>query len=115
MIVLRNVLIVALLALAITVLPGGGNFTTGLLTGLTLVFLGAIGFFLARIWAQTEMTRDVMSDRQRLAFYAALGALALMIAGLDELFASGAGTLLWIAVVGASIWALVVIWREANA
>jgi hypothetical protein len=115
MIALRNVLIIALLALAITVLPGGGNFTTGLLTALSLVFLAAIGFFVARIWTSTEFTRDVMTDRQRYVFYGALGVLALMVAGTDELFASGPGTLLWIAAVGGSIWALVATWREASA
>jgi hypothetical protein len=111
----RNLLIVALLALAVTVLPGGGNLTTALLTALTLGFIAAIGLLVGRLWRQTEMTRDVMTDRQRLVFYAALGVLAVMIAGLDELFASGAGTVLWIAAVGGSVYALVVTWRAAEA
>lgn len=110
----RNLAIVALLALAVTVLPGAGNVADGLLTALMLGFLAAIGMLVARVWRQTGMTRDVMSERNRVIFYGSLGALALMIVGLDELLATGAGTIAWLAVVAASVFGLVTTWREAN-
>jgi hypothetical protein len=115
MILARNLAIVALIALAVTVVPGGGNVTTALLTALFLGFIAAIGLFVGRFWQQSSMTRDVMTDRNRLIFYGSLGALALMIVGLDELFATGPGTIVWLAVVAAAIFGIYTTWREANA
>lgn len=115
MAVARNIAIVALLALLLTVAPGGSNFATALITALSLIFFAAIGMLVARLWRETSFTRDVMTDRQRGIFYASLGALALMIAGLDEMFDSGPGTVAWIAIVGISAYLAVDTWRRANA
>lgn len=114
MIALRNVAIIALLALGLTVLPGGGNVATALLTTLSLVFLVAIGLLAARAWKESSLTRDVMTDRQRTLVYGSLGALALMIAGLDELLDSGGGTVAFIAIVAVAVYLLVTTWREVN-
>lgn len=114
MILARNAAIIALLALALTVLPGGGNLATAIVTALSIVFLAAIALLAARLWRESSLTRDVMSDRQRVIFYGALGALALMVAGLDELLDSGGGTVAWLAIVGLSVYLLVTTWREAN-
>lgn len=114
MIALRNVVIIALLALGLTVLPGGGNVATAIITALSLIFLAAIGLLLARVWRESSLTRDVMSDRQRTIVYGSLGALALMIAGLDELLDTGGGTVAWLAIVGTSVYLLVTTWRDVN-
>jgi hypothetical protein len=111
---LRNILIIALLALLLTVAPGGGNFVDALFAALSLIFLAALGLLLARVWQQTTLTRDSMSDRQRLVFFGSLGAIALMIAGLDELLDSGLGSIIWIAVMVTAGWLLFTTWREAN-
>jgi hypothetical protein len=110
----RNIAIIALLALALTVIPGGGSVASGLLTALALIFLAAIGLLVARAWERTSMTRDVMSDRQRWIFYGSLGAIALMIAGLDEMLDSGAGTVAWLAIVGVSAYLAITTWRDAS-
>jgi hypothetical protein len=114
LIALRNFLIIALLALVLTLAPGGGNFVEALLTALSLIFLAAIGMLAARTWRETALTRDSMSDQQRLIFYGALGALALMIAGTDELLGTGPGTIVWLGVVGGSGYLLFATWRAAN-
>jgi len=114
LIALRNILIIALLALLLTAAPGGGNFVEALLTALSLIFLAAIGLLAMRSWRETALTRDSMSDQQRLAFYGALGAIALMIAGLDELTATGIGTVIWLAVLAGSGYLIFTTWRAAN-
>jgi hypothetical protein len=111
---LRNFAIIAVLALLVTVLPGGGNAVSAITTALSLIFLAAIALLLARTWEQTGLTRDSMSDRQRWIFLGAIGAIALMIAGLDELFETGAGTVFWLAVVAGSGFLIFQTWREAN-
>lgn len=114
MIALRNIAIVALLALGLTVIPGGGNVATALITALSLVFLVAIGLLGARLWRESSLTRDVMTERQRMIAYGSLAALALMVAGLDELLDSGGGTVAWLAIVGVSVYLLVTTWRDVN-
>lgn len=114
LIAIRNVLIVMLLALLVTVAPGGGNFVSALLTTLTLTFVAAIGLLLVRVWNETSMTRDTMTDNQRLVFYGSLGALALMIAGLDEMLSTGLGSIVWIGVVIGAGWLLYSTWRAVN-
>ena len=93
-----------LIALVLTVLPSGGNIADGILTALSLLFLGSIAVLLVRFWTQNSLSRDAMTDRQRGIIYGALGAIALMIAGTDELFETGAGTVAWIVVMGVSGW-----------
>jgi len=46
--------------------------------------------------------------------YAALGMIALLIAGSEKLFATGGGTLLWIVLLGASVAAIWRVWLDAN-
>ncbi len=112
--VVRNVAIVALLALVLTVLPAGGNIADGILTALSLLFLGAIALLAVRFWTQNSLSRDAMTDRQRGTIYGSLGAIALMVAGTDELFETGAGTFAWLVIVGVSIWLIVTTWRQAQ-
>ncbi|HKJ34980.1 MAG TPA: hypothetical protein VKA36_00295 [Solirubrobacterales bacterium] len=114
LLVARNVAIIAILALGVTVLPGGGNAVTAILTALSLAFFAAIAMLIGRAWKQTSLTRDVMDERQRTIFYSSLGALALMIAGLDELLESGPGTVVLIGVTGAAVYFAVTTWREAT-
>ena len=40
--------------------------------------------------------------------------LALLVAGADKLFASGGGTVLWILLLAASVFAIARIWVEAT-
>jgi hypothetical protein len=112
--VIRNVAIIALLALILTVLPAGDNITDGLLVTLSLILLGAVALLVVRFWQQSSLTRDAMTDRQRGLVYGGLGAIALMVAGTDELFDTGAGTVAWLVIVAASAWLVFNTWREAN-
>lgn len=109
----RNVTIIALLALLLAFVPGGGNLAEAILTALSLIFLAAIALLAGRFWQQSSLTRDVMSERQRRILYGSLGALALMIAGIDEMFRSGPGTAAWLAIVGVSVYLLIDTWRQA--
>ena len=63
---------------------------------------------------ENQLTLATLDDKRRAIFYAAFGMIALLIAGADELFGSGAGTVFWIAAFAASIAAIWKIWVEAN-
>lgn len=103
-----------LLALAVAFVPGGGNAAEAVLTAITMGFLAAIAWTLFVLSRQNQLTLATLSDGRRAILYAALGLIALLIAGSDELFSSGAGTLAWILLLGASIAAIWRIWIEAN-
>ena len=111
---LRNVAIIMLLALVVAFAPSGGNFADAILTAITMGFLAAIAWMLFVLSRQNQLTLATLSDARRGILYGALGMIALLIAGSDELFASGGGTLVWIVLLGGSIAAIWRIWIDAN-
>jgi hypothetical protein len=111
---LRNVAIVMLLALVVAFVPGGGNAADTVLTAITMGFLAAIAWTVFVLSRQHQLTLATLSDGRRAILYGALGMIALLIAGSDELFSSGGGTLAWILLLGASVAAIWRIWIEAN-
>jgi hypothetical protein len=112
--ILRNAAIVMLLALAVAFVPGGGNAAEAVLTAITMGFLAAIAWTIFVLSRQNQLTLATLSDARRAILYGAFGLIALLIAGSDELFSSGGGTLAWIFLLGASIAAIWRIWIEAN-
>jgi hypothetical protein len=111
---LRNAAIVMLLAAIVAFVPAGGNAADAILTAITMGFLAAIAWTVFVLSRQQQLTLATLSDGRRAILYAALGLLALLIAGSDEMFASGGGTLAWIVLLGASIAAIWKVWTEAN-
>ena len=103
-----------LLALGVAFLPGGGNAVATVTTAIAMGFLAGISWMLYTLSRQNQLTLATLSDGRRAIFYAAFGLIALLIAGQAKLFSSGAGTLLWILLLGASVVAIWRIWTEAN-
>lgn len=111
---LRNIAIIAVLALGVAFVPGGGTAAETVLAAMFIAFLATIGFLGYRLYKQNQLTLLALTDARRTLLYAAVGAIALMIAGTDELLDSGAGTLVWIAVLALSVLTILQVWREAN-
>lgn len=112
--VARDAGIIMLLALAVAFAPHGGNVAEAILTAITMGFLAAIAWMLFVLSRQNQLTLATLTDARRAILYGALGMIALLIAGSDELFATGGGTLLWILLLGASVAAIWRIWIDAN-
>jgi hypothetical protein len=110
----RNIAIVLVLALLLTVLPAGGNVASGILAALGLIFLGSVCLLIVRFWRENALTRDVLTERQRGLIYGSAGAIALAVAATDELFDTGLGTVVWVLVLAAGGWLIFNTWREAN-
>jgi Sec-independent protein secretion pathway component TatC len=102
------------LALAVAFAPAGGNVANAVLTALTMGFLAGIAWMLYVMSRQNQLTLATLSDARRAVLYGALGLIALLVAGTDELFSTGGGTLAWIVLFGASVAAIWRIWLEAN-
>ena len=102
------------LALVVAFVPGGGNAADAFLTAITMAFLTAIAWTVYVLSRQNQLTLATLSDGRRAILYGALGMIALLIAGSDELFSTGIGTLAWLVLLGASIAAIWRVWVEAN-
>jgi hypothetical protein len=111
---LRNVAIVMLLALVVAFVPAGGNLADTILTAIAMGFLAVLAWFVFVLSRQNELTLAALSDGRRVLLYGALGMIALLIAGKDELFSSGGGTLAWIVLLGASVAAIWRVWIDAH-
>jgi hypothetical protein len=111
---LRNVAIVVALALVVAFVPGGGNVADAVFTAITMAFLTAIAWTVYVLSRQNQLTLATLSDSRRAILYGALGMIALLVAGSDELMSSGLGTLAWIALLAASVAAIWRVWVEAN-
>lgn len=111
---LRNVAIVMLLALVVAFAPAGGNAADAILTAITMGFLAGIAWAVFVLSRQNQLTLATLSDGRRAILYGGLGLIALLIAGSDEMFSSGGGTLAWILLLGAAVAAIWKVWTEAN-
>ena len=102
MVLARNLAIVALVALALVLIPGGGNGLDVTLTVLSLAFFTAIALLGVRLYRQNRFTLDSLTDRQRLVLYGAVGLAFLTFTATERLFdVGGAGVLAWLALLGA--------------
>lgn len=102
----RNITIIALLALVVAAVPGGGNLAEGIVAVLTLAFLGILGAVGFLLYRQNQLDYLTLEDRPRMILLGALGAIVLMIAAADELLDTGAGLLVWVGILGLAIFGI---------
>ena len=112
---IRNVAIIALLALGVTVVPGGGAAAETVLVAISMAFLAAIAWFGFRLYREQQMTLMTIPDGRRAILFGALGAIALLIVGYEEFRAWDGGILVWIALMAGAVAAIFLVWRDATA
>jgi hypothetical protein len=96
----RNLAIIALLALAIVALPGGGAAANVVVTLISVGFFAAIAIFGYRMYREHHFTLDSLAPRQRLVLYASVGLAFLTFAATRRLFdVGGIGAIGWIALL----------------
>jgi Kef-type K+ transport system membrane component KefB len=96
----RNIAIIALVALAITALPGGDPTVRVVLTLITIAFFAAIAILGYRMYREHHFTLDALEPSQRLVLYASVGLAFLTFTATQTLFdAGGLGALVWIALL----------------
>jgi uncharacterized protein involved in cysteine biosynthesis len=97
----RNVAILAVIALAIVALPGGGATLNVMLSMLSIAFFAAIALFGYRLYRENRFTLDSLTDRQRLVLYGSVGLAFLVFTATPRLFNSGGiGVLTWLVLLG---------------
>jgi hypothetical protein len=105
--------LVALFALLLVVLPGGGSALDVVLTALTIGFFAAIALLVARTYRQYRLDLESLDPNIRLALYGSLAIAVLTFTGTDRLFdAGGAGVLAWFALLGLASYGLFWAWTR---
>lgn len=110
----RNISIIALLALGVAFLPGGGAFANAVLLAISMAFLTVITFAVYQAYRANRLTMLALPDSRRLVLFSAVGLIVLMIAGSNQMFSTGLGTLAWILLMGSAGVAIWLVWSEAK-
>jgi hypothetical protein len=111
---LRNVSIIALLALVVAVAPGGGEAAETILVAISMAFLAAIAFLVARLYRDQQMTLMTLTDGRRALLFGAAGAIVLLIVGFEEFQSWGGGVAVWIMLMAAAVGAIFFVLRDAT-
>jgi hypothetical protein len=111
---LRNIGIIALVALAVAAIPGGSDTAQLILAILSLGFLAALGFLGYRLYMENKFTLWSMSDQHRALLYGGIAVAAATLIATDRLFNSGLGTILWFCLLGGSVFAVYTAWVESR-
>jgi hypothetical protein len=92
--------IVALIALAVVVLPGGGSALDVTITVLTIAFFVAIAMLGYRLYRENSFTLESLRDNDRLVLYVSIALAFLAFTATRRLFdAGGLGVLGWLAML----------------
>jgi hypothetical protein len=109
---LRNVAIVLAIAAAVYFIPGGGA-TADFVAALLFIAVSAIFVWIvARMYRENRVAIFSLGDQNRALLYGAVGIAVLAMAARPRLFDTGAGTLVWFALIGAASFALYRVWRS---
>lgn len=105
--------VVALVALALVVLPGGGNALDVALALLSIVFLAAIAFLGYRLYRQYHFDIDTLEPNTRLALYGSIGLATLTVVGTRRLFdLGGPGIVAWFALLALCSYGIYWVWIQ---
>jgi len=105
--------VIALIALALVVLPGGGSALDVVLTLLTIAFFAVIVVIVYRLYRQYRIDLETLSDTLRLAGYGSIGLALLTFTATDRLFdAGGAGVVVWFALLALASYGLFFVWTR---
>jgi len=111
---LRNIAIIALIALLVTVAPGGGNLARGVLAAISMAFLFAIGSFGWRLYKENQLTLWSMTNRHRAALYGSFAVCFMALVATARLWNSGVGILIWFGLVIGSAFTAYTVIKESR-
>ncbi len=111
----RNLAIVALVALVIVLIPGGGSGLDVVLTVLSIAFFVAIALLGARLYREHRMSLDALTQQQRGVLYGSVGLAFLTFAATQRLFdVGGGGVLIWLVLLGACSFGVFWVYTQAR-
>ena len=110
----RNAAIVAVLALGVYALPGGGTAADFFAALLFVLLTVGLGIFAGRLYLEHRVGIYALGDRYRGLLYGAFGVAVWTLAAGPKLFDSNAGTVVWFVLMGGAAYALYMVYRHAR-
>jgi hypothetical protein len=110
----RNAGIVALLALGVWALPGGGTAADFFAALLFVLLTVGLVLFAGRMYLEHRTDIYALGDRYRAIMYGALGVAVWTLAAGPRLFDSGGGTVLWFVLMGGAAYGLYAVFRHSR-
>lgn len=110
----RNIAIVLVIAALVAVLPGGGTGANVALQAVSLAFLATLAWFASVSYRQNRATLYGLGDRRRALLYVALGGAAVTLTATTKLWSSPGGSVAWLVLMGAAIYAVFAIFWSAR-
>jgi len=110
----RNVLIILALAAVVMLAPGGGNASAAILQALVIAMLASIAWFGVRLYREHRAEIYALGDRNRGILYASTGLVALTVTATDRLWATGPGTVVWVALVALACYGVYYVFRASR-
>jgi len=111
----RNVAIVALIAAAVFVLPGGGRAANTFEGVLVVAFGAGIAYLGLRLYRENRIALHGLGDRHRGLLYGAIATALFLIMARGRMWHTGLGELLWFTLVGGVVYALLAVYRHWRA
>jgi hypothetical protein len=107
----RNILIIVVLAAVVAIVPGGGSGAHVVLEAVSLAFLTAVAWVASLLYREHRGSLYLLGDRRRALLYGAITVLAVTVTATSRLWHSSAGSVAWLVLVGASVYAcFAVVW-----
>jgi hypothetical protein len=107
----RNILIVLVIAALVVVVPGGGTAAAIAGQAASLAFLAVIAWLAMIQYRQHRSTLYSLGDRRRAVLYVAAGVAMLTLTGTSRLWATGLGSVVWLALMAGAAYAVfAVVW-----
>jgi hypothetical protein len=111
----RNIAIIAVIAILVAFLPGGGQAAEAAIAVLMMAFLATLGLAARQVYRDNRLTFDTLPDDQRAVLLGSLGVIVLMVAGVDEMLgAGGFGAVLWVTLIACAVLAIIGVWTRAR-
>jgi hypothetical protein len=109
---IRNIAIILVLAAIVSFVPGGGNGASLIGALFSTAILASFVMLAVRFYRERRMDILDLPDRWRATLYGALGVIVLAMAARPRLIETGGGTILWLAAVAGSGYAIYRVWRH---
>jgi hypothetical protein len=110
----RNIAIVALIAAAVELLPGGGRAAEAFAAALWVVFAAGFAYFAYRLYRERHVDLYGLGDRHRALLYGALALGILVAAAQPRMWLASFGEFVWFALVGLVVYALLAVYRYSR-
>jgi hypothetical protein len=101
----RNIVIVLALAAIVAIVPGGGTGANVVLQAVSVIFLAALAWVAVIYYREHRMSLLSFGDARRAVLFGALAALAVTLTATDRLWHTSAGSVAWLVLMGASLYA----------